>query len=340
MALGALGGLAGWLIVGGFPPLSNRSSRPPRLANETPAAEVDVPPQPRDSLATAPTLKSPSAAPAPSLPNDSLDAANSPSAEPVTGDRPAPIPALPPLPSPDETTTIAPSLPPPPDVTSEAPLIVPEPQIPTSVDSENLPVMRSPLAFTDVPKGFWARPYIDALTARGVLNGLPEGRFEPNRPITRAELAVQLANAFALNPKQVNKVFIDVPNDYWASAKIQKAVTMGFMTGYPEGDFRPEQTLPRLQILLALSAGLSLPAANAPETLLSQYQDADAIPAWAREQVAAAIAAGLITPAATTGNLLRPNEPATRAEVAALIYSALAYMGKVEALPSSASRSG
>jgi nanoRNase/pAp phosphatase (c-di-AMP/oligoRNAs hydrolase) len=85
-------------------------------------------------------------------------------------------------------------------------------------------------------------------------------------------------------------------------------------------------------VLVALSTGLSLPETNQPEQLIGQYQDAAAVPDWAREQVASAIAAGIISPSATTNDLLRPNAPATRAEVAALIYSALAYMGKVQPL--------
>jgi hypothetical protein len=200
---------------------------------------------------------------------------------------------------------------------------------------EILPVVRAPLSFPDITEGFWAKPYIDALTARGVMSGLPDGSFAPSRPMTRAELATQVANGFAIAPEKPAKAFTDVPVDYWAQATIAEAVQSGFMTGYPEGDFRPTQTVPRLQVWLALAAGLSLPKPTATDTdrLLQQYPDQAEIPAWARDAVAAAIEAGIITAPAAPNNPLRPNEPATRAEVTTIIYRALAYMGKVEPLP-------
>jgi hypothetical protein len=165
------------------------------------------------------------------------------------------------------------------------------------------------------------------------MNGLPNGTFDPNRPMTRAELAVQVANGFAIAAQKPARTFPDVPADYWATAPITKAVQTGFMTGYPEGDFRPNQTVPRLQVLLALAAGLSLPAPNTPDPFLQQYQDQTAIPGWARPSVAAVIAADIITTSPRTQNQLRPNDPATRAEVAAIMYRTLVYMGKVEPLP-------
>ena len=183
---------------------------------------------------------------------------------------------------------------------------------------------------SDVADDYWAKPYIDALTARGVLNGLPDGSFAPNRPLTRAELAVQVAQAFEVEPQTASTGFVDVPTDYWAAATINESVALGFMTGYPDRTFQPNQVVPRLQVLVTLATGLSLPKPPGSEALLQGYIDQNAIPTWGRDQVAAAIAASLITPAATADSQLRPGDPATRAEVAALIHSALVYMGKVE----------
>lgn len=211
-------------------------------------------------------------------------------------------------------------------------LVVPAPQVPDIPRPSHLQPTREPLAFADVPAGYWAKPSIDALTARQVLSGLPDGTFAPDRPLSRAELAAQIANAFAMSAQTAPKAFDDLPADYWATDPIQQAVTMGFMTGYPNGEFRPTQTVSRLQVLVALAAGLSLPTTTASQQLLQQYADWQTVPPWAREQVGAAIQANIIRPNAETEQRLRPDEPATRAEVATLIYSALAYLGSVEAI--------
>ncbi|MEM6517920.1 MAG: S-layer homology domain-containing protein [Cyanobacteria bacterium P01_C01_bin.70] len=212
-------------------------------------------------------------------------------------------------------------------------VIVPEPKVPNSPGSSRLSPVRSPLNFTDVADTYWAKPYIDALTARDVLNGLPDGTFAPDRPLSRAELATQVAKAFAVPERNGTKNFTDLPSDYWAMEPINQAVVMGFMTGYPAGDFRPEQTVSRLQVLVTFATGLSLTASPAAQQQLQQYQDWQAVPPWARQQVAAAMQAGIIKVSSAGDRRLRPNEPATRAEVAALTYEALVYLGSVEALP-------
>lgn len=207
---------------------------------------------------------------------------------------------------------------------------VPEPVVPENVSSDTLPPVRESLVFSDVDNDFWAKPYIDALTARSVLDGLPDGSYAPNRPVTRAELATQVAQAFNADPEKATQTFTDIPEDYWALSKIDEAVTTGFMSGYPEQVFRPNQNVPRVQVLVTLVSGLSLPPSAAPDKVLEQFPDQAEIPTWAREQIAIAAEAGLIIAAPDSGDQLRPNESATRAEVAAMLYQGLAFLGQVE----------
>lgn len=212
-------------------------------------------------------------------------------------------------------------------------VVVPDPKIPDSFTLGGLPPTRSPLVFTDLDDQHWAKPYIDALTARGVLNGLPDGTFAPDRPLNRAELATQIANAFAMPAQNSGKAFGDLAVDYWATEPINQAVMMGFMTGYPESEFRPDEVVSRLQVLVALATGLSLPETTVSQQQLQQYADWQEIPSWARRQVGAVMQAGIISPSPDEENRLRPQASATRAEVAALIYASLVYLGQVGALP-------
>lgn len=212
-------------------------------------------------------------------------------------------------------------------------LVVPEPVVPDNLTTAGLQPGRSPLVFTDVADGYWAKPYIDALTARGVLTGLPDGTFAPDRFLSRAELAAQVANAFDTPLTNTGKAFNDLSVDYWATEPIDQAVRRGFMTGYPDGNFRPEAQVSRLQVLVTLATGLALPETTESQRQLQRYQDWEAVPTWARQSVGAAMQAGIVGPSPEAQNLLRPQDPATRAEVAALVYAALVYLGEVGALP-------
>ncbi|WP_413161077.1 S-layer homology domain-containing protein [Capilliphycus salinus ALCB114379] len=106
------------------------------------------------------------------------------------------------------------------------------------------------------------------------------------------------------------------------------------MTGYPGEVFNPNLTVPRVQVLVALASGLDLKLPKNPEQVLQQtYQDAEQIPQWAVEKVAAATQAGLVVNYPETSTL-NPNQPATRAEVSALIYQALVESDKAEPISS------
>lgn len=308
VALGFLGGTAGWFITGGFTGLDWRSTRLPSSPVMTPpAADSAVTVSPSSTTNEIGETVTPDTLPDGDEPPTELEIDGGQGDRPETAASPQ---------------TIEPS--------SEGAVTVPNPQIPDSQESSNLPTVRAALTFTDVPADYWAKPYIDTLTARGVLDGLPEGTFAPDRPLTRAEFAAQIAKAFDLQPVQTSASFVDVPADYWAAPAIEQSVAMGFLKGYPQGTFQPNQTVTRLQVIVALATGLALrPTANAEESL-QQYTDQTAIPAWAKEKVAAAIAADILSATPDSTRQLRPNEPATRAEVAALMYRALAYLGSVE----------
>jgi hypothetical protein len=324
VALGTLGGLAGWLILSSFPKIDANDATLTFFAGDE-TLSVNLQPPSGNDLGPNARIPEVDSQAGGSPQRDTREPVPQSLPESVVEDEAAAASPLPPLPSPDEPASSAQTTP-----KDAAPLVVPEPLQPENSLAAGLPIVRPALSFADVPVGFWAKPYIDALTARGVLNGLPGGVFEPNRPMTRAELAAQFANAFEMQPSRVAKTFEDVPDDYWAKSPIQETVMMGFMSGYPADVFTPNETLTRLQVLVAIATGLSLPPASDSAGLLQQYPDQTEVPDWAREKIAAAIAADIIAPAQTSVSPLRPLEPATRAEVATLIYRALVYMGKLE----------
>lgn len=182
---------------------------------------------------------------------------------------------------------------------------------------------RTPIQFPDVPEQYWAAPYIAELSALGVIKGFDTGAFRPEQTVTRAEFAAQIQKAFPNAQATQNVIaFPDVPDDFWGTQAINQAVRTNFLKGYDDGQFRPEDPVARVEVLAALVQGLGLSAAAQPKELLSFYDDANAIPPWAPNAVATATRSGLVVNYPNPAEL-KPNQPATRAEVAAIIYQAL-----------------
>lgn len=92
--------------------------------------------------------------------------------------------------------------------------------------------------FTDVPSTHWAAGHIAAAANAKILNGYGDGRFGPANKITRAELAVMVANAYKFNINPNNIIYFnDVPSDFWAGYHIQVLASNGIISGYRDGNF-------------------------------------------------------------------------------------------------------
>lgn len=187
-------------------------------------------------------------------------------------------------------------------------------------------------SFPDV-RGHWAQAYIEALASRNIITGFPGGAFRPDDVVTRAQYAAIISKAFNPPAKQAGVQFQDINSSFWGYQPIQAVVRGGFMKGYPEGDFKPNQEIPRVQAVVALVTGLGFPATPNAGTMLAQFRDGTQIPNWAQPAIATATQRKLVVnyPALQQFN---PNRNATRAEIAAVVYQALVAAGQAPALPS------
>ncbi|MHC0062409.1 fasciclin domain-containing protein [Nostoc sp. UIC 10890] len=197
------------------------------------------------------------------------------------------------------------------------------------------PAPTSTVNLSDVSSDYWARPFIQVLADNNVIAGFPDGSFRPNQPVTRAEFAALIQRAFS-NQNRVRQLsaggFSDVPAGYWAASAIQLAYETGFLAGYPGNVFRPNQEIPRVQGIVALSSGLGLSGGDT-STLSTYYNDASAIPDYAIGSVAAATAGNLVVNYPDVKQL-NPQQSLTRAEAAALLYQALARQGRLQPIAS------
>jgi len=191
-------------------------------------------------------------------------------------------------------------------------------------------------SFSDL-QNHWTRRFIEALAERRILNGYPNGTFRPDSSLTRAEFAAIITKAFTQVEKQRQYIpFVDVPSNHWAAAAIQTAYEKGFISGFPDKSFRPNNRITRVEVLVSLVSGLEIATKIKPDLLpaLPQlYQDAEQIPGYGRNQIAIATSARLV-PNFPNIKLLNPNLAATRSDVAVMIYQALVYLGQAEKIAS------
>lgn len=188
--------------------------------------------------------------------------------------------------------------------------------------------------FSDVPANYWAAPFIANLERRNIITGFQDNTFKPDEPVTRAQFAAMLQEAFTNVPQQRQPVlFKDVASNFWGASAIAKAYGNGFLQGYPNSVFQPQQQIPRVQVIASLASGLQLAAPANAASLIQKYQDASQIPGYATDKVAAATQVGIVVNHPNLANL-EPNRRATRAEVAALVYQAMVEGGLAQPIES------
>ncbi|MFK8182616.1 MAG: S-layer homology domain-containing protein [Phormidesmis sp.] len=225
--------------------------------------------------------------------------------------------------------------------------VTPQPESPRNpqpAPPETFPSLDS--RFNDLV-GHWSAPFVETLATKNLVKGFIDGTFQPDVQVTRAQFAALVAAAFPDQPGTRPLVrFKDVSASFWAAQAIRQAQTQGFISGFPDGSFRPNAPMTRVQAIVALANGLALsdrhndpsnnsnnnPSGGHSESLLV-YSDRAQIPSYAIEPVAAATERQIIV-SYPDPSQLRPLVAITRAETTALVHQALVATGKAERIPS------
>ncbi|WP_353930390.1 S-layer homology domain-containing protein [Okeanomitos corallinicola TIOX110] len=187
--------------------------------------------------------------------------------------------------------------------------------------------------FSDISEKHWAKDYIAELAAMEIIGGYPDGTFRPNAPVTRAQLAAILQKVFIKSKVRKAISFQDVPQDYWAYDAIKETYEMGFFTVLNTRKFNPTQKLKRLDVLITLAKALNYKVTGATKQTLSVYSDASSIRNEHKNFIASLTENGVIINYPNQKSL-NTAKLATRAEVCALIYRAMASAGEVADFPS------
>lgn len=165
--------------------------------------------------------------------------------------------------------------------------------------------------FSDVPSNNPDAAYVSYLVEKGIIKGFPDGTFCPNESLTRAQAAavMTLAGQLTIEPSGTSP-FNDVGEDYWAKGSIAAAVKAGYIKGFPDKTFHPDETITRAQaITLLLRLSKQQQTANLPQLrdVTDQY--------WAAPAIATGLASGMVGLSADGQNYF-PDAPFSRIDMA------------------------
>lgn len=124
----------------------------------------------------------------------------------------------------------------------------------SALDNDNV-------TFTDVNEGSWYYDAVMQLANKGYIHGYTDGTFQPDKAITREEIAYLLYNVVMINdlspssasaPEDAYMYFNDVLADRWSADAINTLTAYGLFSGYPDGTFRPAANATRAEAVSVL----------------------------------------------------------------------------------------
>lgn len=172
--------------------------------------------------------------------------------------------------------------------------------------------------FLDVPFGHFARGYIDALVSDGILSGMGENKFMPEKEISRSEFVSILFRMSNDEESDFTGVFGDIALEDWFANDVYWAYNAGITSGTGSGNFSPCASISREDMavmLLKLSdyIGLTLPEIKDAE----EFKDEGDISDYAKAAILRLQAAGIIS--GDESGFFNPKATATRAEAATML---------------------
>lgn len=133
-------------------------------------------------------------------------------------------------------------------------------------------------SFTDVTAADWYSHEVATMANGGYISGYADGSFGGNDPITRAQFVTILTRF--LSQRDVDCDFTDVPARHWAYNAIATAVDAGWIAGYADGSFRPDQPVTRAQVMAIINRALDRGVDANSQLLGAQSFTDNPVTAW------------------------------------------------------------
>jgi hypothetical protein len=118
-------------------------------------------------------------------------------------------------------------------------------------DDSKTKYQSSASSFADVESSRWSVEAIASLSRAGVIRGYEDGSFRPQNNITRAEFAT-IAARFDTTVYSGSNLFSDI-SGHWAQANINRAASLGWIQGYEDQTFRPDQNITRAEAITMIN---------------------------------------------------------------------------------------
>ncbi len=174
----------------------------------------------------------------------------------------------------------------------------------------------APVSFSDVRQADWYYNAVNYAVARGLMNGVGNGRFAPNDPMTRAMLVTVLWR-YEGSPQEGKNGFSDVPGGQWYTQAVAWAAEKGIVGGVGNGKFAPNGNITREQMAAILFRYAKWKGFDTSRHgSLSGFSDAGKVSGYAKEPLEWAVAEGII---GGSDGRLDPGGNATRAQVSTIL---------------------
>lgn len=169
------------------------------------------------------------------------------------------------------------------------------------------------------------QPAIEALAARGIIDGMGDGLFHPEASMTRAQFAAIVVRALGLTPA-ANDAFTDVPSTAWYAPYVGTASTYGLINGVGDSRFNPDGTITKQEAAVMVARAAKLCGMDtaldtaAVRDVLAQFTDYVTTPEWAWEGLAFCYQEGILDDSAME---IQGKTEILRCEIAQMLYNLL-----------------
>lgn len=167
--------------------------------------------------------------------------------------------------------------------------------------------------------GHWAAEPVTAMQKQGIIAGFPDGKFHPQKEVSKNEALVMLMRAMGYEDESPTSKSLKLVPKNWASEMVALALDKGIITREELKNFDGNDAAQRYEVAMWLARALSssdLLGHLSGETV--QFTDAGKIPGYAKNYVAQMARAGIMR--GYPGNTFKPQNPVQRAEIAAMLF--------------------
>jgi len=173
----------------------------------------------------------------------------------------------------------------------------------------------SDVSFADM-EGNWAKPYVEALAARGIVNGINDNTFAPNAKIKRGDFVLMLAQVVDIDSAN-SSGFSDVQDSDYYSGAIAAAKEKGIVKGISDTTFGAKENISRQDVMTIIARTLEAAGVVLKVADITQFNDSDMVSDYAKDAVSKLVGENIVS---GNNGSINPKDSLTRAEASKMLY--------------------